>query len=70
MIIRMQVSTIVAAAGYPLILPAEALVGEEGHRVGQPPVHPDFVVEMRARRAAGGSDVADHVAALDVLVGA
>ena len=44
------------------------LVGEEGHRVREPPVHPNLVMEMGARGAAGESDVSDHVPAMDLLV--
>ena len=44
------------------------LLGEEGHRVGQTAVHPDLVMQVGAGRSAGGADIADHVAALDVLI--
>src|SRR6185436_16535796 len=45
-----------------------SLVGEERHRVRQLAVHPHFVVEMGAGRAAGGADIADDVAPLDALL--
>src|SRR5688572_1260847 len=66
--------SMIIADGYPPIvpeLPAKAgshlTGGEQGHRVGQAAVHPDFVVQVRTSRPAGRSDVTDDVAARDLL---
>ena len=43
---------------------SRARLGEELQRVDQLAVREDFVVQVRAGRAAGGADIADDVAAL------